>query len=82
MLLNVMLQDIESSTALQHILKKPAHCNRSVARQVLNLIFKILFRRFPNVEDITQSILMEWKMWPSFLGMIGRYMHVVTCTVL
>ena len=76
MSLIVMLQDAESSIVLHHILKEPTNCNYSVANQVLNLLLKTLKKRYPSVEEITESILMEWRMWPSFLGMIGNYIHI------
>ena len=81
MSLIVMLQDVESSTVLQHILKKPAHCSRNTAHQVLNLLFKIVIRKYPRLENVTESILMEWRMWPNFLGMIGRYIHKANYTL-
>ena len=78
MSLIVILKDAESSTVLQHILKSPTRCNDSVASQVLNLLFKALNKRYPSVKDITEDILMEWSMWPCFLGMTGRYIHITT----
>ena len=68
-----MSQNLESSTMLQQILNSPNRYGRSIANRVLNLMSEILNRRYPRVEDITESKLLEWKMWPSFLGMIGRY---------
>ena len=70
--LTLMLQNVEGSTVLQQILISPTRYGRSVANRVLDLLSEILNRRYPTVEDITESKLMEWKMWPSFLGMIGR----------
>ena len=56
---------------LQQILRAPTRYNRSIANRVLRLLSEILNRRYPKAEDITESKLLEWKMWPSFLGMIG-----------
>jgi len=56
---------------LQRILSSPKHYGHNIANQVLNLLSKILNKRYSTVEDITESKLLEWKMWPSFLGMIG-----------
>ena len=64
------LQDVESSTVLQHILKRPTHYNRSIKYRVLKLLSEVLIRRYPTVEYLTNSELMEWKMWPSILRMI------------
>lgn len=80
-LLILTLQDVEGSTVLQHILKRPTYYNHSIACRVLNLLSAILSRRYPREEDITESKLMEWKMWPSILGMIGRYMYMHTVWV-
>ena len=68
-----MSQNLESSTMLQQILNSPDRYGRGMANRVLNLMSEILNRRYPRVEDITESKLLEWKMWPSFLGMIGKY---------
>ena len=59
---------------LQQILNWPTRYGQSVADRVLKLLSEILSNRYPTVEEITESKLMEWKMWPSFLRMIG------TCT--
>ena len=59
---------------LQQLLKSPIRNRHGIADRVLHLLSEILNRRYPNVEDITESKLLEWKMWPSFLGMIGRYL--------
>ena len=56
---------------LQHFFKRSAHYSHNIADQVLNLLLEILIRRYPAL-DITESVLMEWKMWPSYLGMTGR----------
>lgn len=76
------LQDVESSTVLQHILKRPTHYNRSIKYRVLKLLSEVLIRRYPTVEYLTNSELMEWKMWPSILRMIGRYMHMANYLLL
>ena len=52
-------------------MNSPTRCGHNLAQRVLNLLSEILNRRYPTVEEITESKLMEWKMWPSFLGMIG-----------
>ena len=70
-----MLQNLESSTMLQQILNSPTRYGHSIANRVLHLLSEILNRTYPNVEDITESKLLEWKMWPSFLGMIGKFIQ-------
>ena len=67
----LLLQNVEGSTLIQRLLSSPAHYSHNIANQLLNLLTEILNRRYPKVEDITESKLLEWKMWPSFLGMIG-----------
>jgi len=62
---------VESLTILQRILSSSTRCGHDIAYQVLNLLSKMLNKRYPTVEDITESKLLEWKMWPSFLGIIG-----------
>lgn len=69
------LQDVEGSTVLQHILKTPNYHNQGIVYRVLNLLSEVLIRRYPTLV-VTESDLMEWKMWPSVLRMIGGYMHV------
>lgn len=39
---------------------------------IRDLLSKILNKRYPNVEDITKTELLEWTMWPSFFGLIGK----------
>ena len=67
---------------LQYILKRPTHYNHSIVCRVLNLLSEILKRRYSTKEDITESKLLEWKMWPSILRMIGRYMHMANYLLL
>ena len=67
----LMLQNEESTTMLQRFLSLSTRYSEHIANQVLNLLTEILNKRYPKVEDITESKLLEWKMWPSFLGMIG-----------
>ena len=69
-----MLQDVENSAMMQRIFNPSIFTRYSpnIANRLLNLVTKILNRKYPTVEDITESKLMEWKMWPSFLGMIGK----------
>ena len=70
---NLLLKNLETSTALQQILNLSTRYGQSVRDRLLNLLSEILNKRYPTVEEITESELMEWKMWPSFLRMIGMY---------
>jgi len=72
-ILMLILQNIENTTLFQRILNSSTHHRQNIANHVLNILTEILNKRYPKVEDITESKLMEWKMWPSFLGMIGKY---------
>ena len=69
------LQDVEGSTVLQHFLKRPDYYNQGIVYRVLNLLSEVIKRRYPTMEDITESNLMEWKMWPSILRMIGEFSY-------
>ena len=70
---DLVLQNVGNSTWLEQILSTPTCYGHNIAGHVLSFLSQILNRRYPKVEDITESELLEWKMWPSFLGMIGRY---------
>lgn len=42
------------------------------AELVSDILSKILIKKYPKPEDITETELLEWTMWPSFLGHIGK----------
>jgi len=44
---------------------------------VRDLLSKILNKKYPKPEDITETELLEWTMWPSFLGLIGKSVAVL-----
>jgi len=44
----------------------------TTANCIRELLTKVLDKRYPNLDDITIPELLEWAMWPSFLGMINN----------
>ena len=69
----IVFQDLESSTVLQQILSSPTRHGHAVANRVLKMLSEILNRKYPRAADVTETELLDWKMWPSYLGMIGKY---------
>ena len=57
----------------------------ATANCIRQLLSKLLDKRYPTLDRITVSELLEWVMWPSFLGMIGNievqeYQHDLAIT--
>jgi len=48
------------------------YSQQKTANHVRDLLSKILSKKYPKVEDITETELLDWVMWPSFLGMLGK----------
>ena len=44
----------------------------SISKRILDILSNILNKKYPKADDITENELLEWKMWPSFFGMIGN----------
>ena len=56
---------------LQRIVSSPTRYGYKISSRILNILSKILNKRYQKVDDITENDLLEWRMWPDFLGMIG-----------
>lgn len=46
--------------------------NSTTADHIRQLLTKILDKKYPHLDKITETELLGWVMWPSFLGMIGN----------
>ena len=71
-----------SSEWFQQSLKSTSYATANCIRQLLT---KFLDKKYPTLNRITVPELLEWAMWPSFLGMIGNievkeYQHDVAIT--
>ena len=67
------MQSLESSGWLEHSSSYFQQSTPNHIRNILSKIMsKILNKKYPKVEDITQAELLDWVMWPSFLGMLGK----------
>jgi len=59
------------------MLHSPTRYGHGVANLILNLLSEMISRRYPQAADITVPELLDWKMWPSYLGMIGEYFTII-----
>jgi len=53
-------------------LSTATYSQQRTVNHVRDLFSKILSKKYPKVEDITEIELLDWVMWPSFLGMLGK----------
>ena len=67
---------MEDPSWLQRMASSPTRYGRSVSDRILDILSRILNKKYPKAEDITENELLEWKMWPSFFGMIGNHLRV------
>ena len=54
------------------MVSSPTRYGHKISSRILNIVSYILNKKYPKVDDITENDLLEWIMWPSFLGMIGN----------
>ena len=59
------------------MLRSPTRLRHNIANRVLNLLSEMINRRYPQATDVTETDLLDWKMWPSYLGIIGKYFTVI-----
>ena len=57
---------------LQRIVSSSTRYGQKISSRILNILSNILNKRYPKADNITENDLLEWRMWPSFLGMIGK----------
>jgi len=54
------------------MVSSPTRQGHRIANRLLDILSNVLDKRYQKTEDITENELLGWKMWPSFLGMIGN----------
>ena len=52
------------------------------AELIRDLLSKILCKKYPQPDNITETELLEWPMWPSFLGHIGKCSNFIKCNAI
>ena len=57
---------------LHRIVSSPTRYGHKISSRILNILSNILNKRYSEADNITENDLLEWRMWPSFLGMIGE----------
>ena len=73
---------VNNSEWFQQSLKSTSYATVNCIRQLLS---KFLDKKYPTLDQITVPELLEWVMWPSFLGMVGNievreYQHNIAIT--
>ena len=70
---------MEDPSWIQRMISSPTRYGHKVSNRILDILSRVLNKRYPKAEDITENELLDWKMWPSFFEMIGNHSKVYMC---